>query len=169
MARADLIRQSFIDNLNRFIKPLSDIELYELNEYLMGGYANTPPTDLQKEFIDEFIGETAFMLLHADFKKLENGLDPMFRPFAEIENLNKLRLLISYDINIRFGNLLNGSKTKTATEKKPKDWNKKLKADLKQAVEDSYFDGTFDKCDGWCNVSDVLVAHNLITLEKDDE
>lgn len=168
MGNSDLIRKSFIENLNRFIKPLSDIELYELNEYLMGGYANTPPTDIQRDFVDEFIGETAFMLLHSDFKKLELGINPSFRPFAEIENLNKLRLLISYDMNIRFGALVTG-KSKTATEKKPKDWNKGLKADLKDAIEESYFDGEFDKCDGFCNVTDVLIKHKLLEPFPEDD
>ncbi len=168
MTTSDLIRKSIIDNLNRFIAPLSDVEIWGLNEYLMGGYANTPPTSIQKEFIDEFIGEEGFMRLHADYKKLELGIEPSFRPFAEIESLNRLRLLISYDINTRFGKLLNGSKPKTIAEKKPKDWNKKLKTELENAIEESYFEGVFDKCDGFCNITDVLIEHKLLKPFKED-
>lgn len=43
----------------------------------------------------------------------------------------------------------------------------KLKVDLKNAIEDSFFDGVFDKCDGWCNVADVLIKHGLINLSED--
>ena len=79
--------------------------------------------------------------------------------------LNQVRQFISYVITKRYGELLE----RIAKSEPKNDFNKeKLKKDLKKAIEDSYFDGEFDKCDGWCNISDVLVNHKLITIKEDE-
>lgn len=152
MKAEDLVRKSFMDNVEKFVEKLTNKELIELCQYLLYNFYNEP-NQVQKDFVDQFFGLNFY-------KWVQQLKTPtMFGSQLQVESdMSQIRGYLLYHQTERFAKLL----------KKPakvESDNAKLKKDLAKAVEDSYEFGTFDKCDGWCNVSDVLVSHGLLTLK----
>lgn len=162
-----MIQNSIQTNIENFLKDFSDIEAYQLCMYLGSRYMTQEPTQKQAEFLDEFFDLDEWKRYVKAEKEisLSNEL-VMFRP---VFDLNSVRTVLMFVVLQRIPNIL-----KDISKLKVKEANKKLKqlelkAKLLGAVHDSYYDGVFDKCDGWCNIADVLVEAKLLKLPKEND
>lgn len=165
----DFEKQSLIRNFINFVNPLSDFDLAKLQQYMLEQFNDIPPNELQKDFIDKFVGFDGWGQYIQYYRReilLENSGQPrsLFRPMAVIEDITNLRNMLAVECSSRFFKSLKGNKL----DKKPKDWNKKLKSDLNNAVRNSYYEGIFDKIEGWCNIYDVLSYHKLLEPTEED-
>lgn len=174
-------QKSFQANMDAFLEKLDNLEFYQLTNFLNTTFYDTEPNEIQAEFIDEFFGNKDWDGFINDYRGTANKYI-MSNGWVHVnEVLSKVREYISFRLSHRFIDLLK-EKADLALEvsnlkvERCIDDLKTIKGDVKtlalktellDAIEDSKFDGVFDKMDGWCNVSDVLVRHNLITLEED--
>jgi hypothetical protein len=162
--QGDFKLQSLIGNFREFVEPLTDLELSELCNYMTLSFNDSPPNKIAEKFIDEMIGIDDYLVYVADYRRELEGRVVSFRPMLIIEHINNLKKFLMAESSFRFHKHL--KKIEGEVKSKEDDLDK-LKLDLKNAIEDSFFDGVFDKCDGWCNVADVLIKHDLINLSED--
>ena len=154
----NIIFDSTYANINVFIEKNNSVSaLIDLSLYISGSFMDTPPTELQKEFIGEFFGHHEW----AEFINYSKKPKTFFKQIPSFD-LPTIRGILTHELLklIKYGD-----KPISKSEKRLKEEKKKLKKELKTAIKNSYFDGVFDKCDGWCNISDVLQEHKLITLK----
>ncbi len=155
----DLIRDSIFQNLKIFCQDLTDKEMSDLNNYLISDFTEKP-SSVQERFYKEFFDEKEWLeFVRVAKLKVKPSFSTVFRTTSE---LTEIRTLFSYFVQRRFEKLVKSTKPKTVSTRI------KLKRELKNAIEESYFDGEFDKCDGFCNITDVLISHKLLKPFKEE-
>lgn len=154
-------------NVQAFLKDLSALECHNLSLYLGGNFMTDAPNEIQKKFVNEFFGGAAWDKFIYNEKKDKQDQGAIFyRPSFDLE---EIRAFVMYVTLQRIPDLLkeiSKLKLKEATNKVKQ---ATLKVNLLEAVHNSYFDGVFDKCDGWCNIADVLVEAKLLKLPKEND
>lgn len=157
-----IILDSLTNNLDKFLVKLTDRECIELSNYLSYNFLKEPPTEIQKEFIEEFFTLDKWLNFYQQCKRKEMGLQIYF--FSEPEFWNEIRTHVLFHVSFLYERHLSKQEKEIKDIKIKKE--DKLKKDLDNAILDSEFDGVFDKCEGWCNVARVLENHKLINLSK---
>ncbi len=152
-----IILESLTNNLDKFLDKLSDIECLDLSNYLSYNFLKKQPTEIQKEFIEEFFTLDKWLNFYQKCKRIEMGNNVYFH--SEPEFWNEIKTHVLFHISFLY-------------DKHLKKENKELKnqeqliKDLDNAILNSEIDGIFDKCEGWLNISEVLQKHKLINLDK---
>jgi hypothetical protein len=159
--RSDIIFDSTYANINVFISNHSSaFELTNLCLYLGGMFQHRPPTEMEKEFIGEFMGHDAW----ATYVSRSKNPTPLFKHIPPFDLTTILSILNFETMLAVQDKMLNIDKIEKNHEKL-KSNRRELKKQLKSAIDNSYYDGIFYKADGWCYVSEVLENNNLIKLE----
>jgi len=175
--------KSFQSNMDTILERFDDLELYRLANYLNSKFGDTAPNDLQKEFIDEFFGHAEWAEFINDSKRYQKGGITFFSNgyIRCSETLREVREYLLFKMSHRFIDLLSDKHKAESelSESKLESLEKeitiqetelkllKLKDELSNAIDNSVDGGIFDKADGWCNISDVLLSHKLINLDSD--
>lgn len=166
-AQRQMRAKSIQMNVEAFLKDLDALECYKLSLYLGGNFMTEAPNEIQKKFVDEFFGFDEWIEFVYQERKDEQGQGAMFyRPSFD---LAEVRAVVMYVTLQRIPDLLktiSKAKVKEATNKVKQ---AELKVKLLEAVHNSYDDGVFDKCDGWCNIANVLVEAKLLKLPKEND
>ena len=158
----DLILKSLTNNLDNFLVKLTDLECLDLSNYLGYNFMKKPPTEIQKEFIEEFFTLDRWLNFYQQCKRKEMGHEVYFS--SEPEFWNEIRTHVLFHISFLYDRYLAKEEKEIKDIKIKKE--DKLKKDLENAILNSEFDGVFDKCEAWCNVANVLEEHKLIDLNK---
>jgi len=173
MRDKDIIFQSTYDNINAFMHGKDKYELVNLYLYIMGTESlDRPPTEMEKEFLAEFCGHDAWaefiQYRKREQRRKEEGKPPPYFKHIPPFDLQTISGILSFEIMKLMGTeskeLISLRKYKARKQEE----RKKLKEELKIAINDSYEGDIFYKDDGWCNAADVLVKNKLITLSDDD-
>jgi hypothetical protein len=153
----EIILKSLANNLDRFLNKLSDIECIDLSNYLSYNFIKKQPTEIQKEFIEEFFTLDKWLSFYQKCKRIEMGHKISFH--FEPEFWNEIRTHVLFHILFLYDKHL-------TKENKELRRQEQLIKDLDNAILNSEIDGIFDKYEGWLNVSEVLQKHKLINLDK---
>lgn len=172
----NLTKKAVMDAVLDFCKNLTDTEVCELQGYLMYGYFETAPNEIQENFTEEFFGALEWAEFIHEMKMEKKPFFTNVKPTKYL--LHDIKVYMSYESHKRLEKVLKDSMVRIAVDKiirsddkvtKLQNRVKKIgttknafKKELKQAIKDSYYDGVFDKCDGWCNTMDVLMKYNLL-------
>ena len=169
--------KSFQGNLDNAIDDIKNIDLYRLTSFLNSNYVDTEPDAIQLAFLDEMFGSEEWSKYIAE--KRENKQFFVSANYHRTEEtILRVREYLLFKVSHRFIDLLssNANVELELTQEKLKVnklesklikrdiENIDLRAELSEAVIQSYDDEIFDKSDGWCNISDVLIKHKLLKL-----
>lgn len=154
-------------NIDTFIKDLTHLECYQLVLYLSNRYMTEEPNEIQKKFVDEFFDIHEWLKFISIEKESEQGKTKYFYrpPF----DLNNVRTILMFTVILRMPDILmeNSNLTVHKTEEELKKIDLKIKLVL--AFQNSHENGIFNKIEGWCNISEVLVEEKLLILPKESE
>lgn len=159
---SSIIFDSTYEAIQNFIEDKELKDLIELHLYITGtACMQRPPTDLEKVFIEEFFTNEAWADYLQRRKREENGRQNFF--YVPPFDLPTIQGILAFEINLL-----------TSKELKKRDLNKKkvenikiIKKELENALDNSVFDGIFDKVDGFSNIYEVLIKHNLVKERED--
>jgi hypothetical protein len=171
--------RSFQNNLDEFLEKITDLEFYQLVNFLNSTFMDTDANELQTEFIDEFFGLDEW----PEYVRSCRASSITFYSNQYIhvaETLKKVKEFLLFRMSHRFIDTLLAKseaeqevtklKIKVLDEESITQHTKlnllELKLELSKAVENSYDDGVFWKDEGWCNISEVLIKNKLLKLEK---
>lgn len=161
----DVIYKSTYENIQDFLKGKNVNNMLDCCLFLSSSdrYQKQPPNQETKDFIEQIFSNE----LWADFvmqqrrpkQKYFNPRPPFdFDTITSILNFEVIKMasLVQYE-----------TVTKVVTKIQKINKREQLKKDLKQAMEQSVFNGTFDKIDGFINLYEVLIKHNLLEEYED--
>lgn len=151
--------ESLIANFQSFVGPLTDMELSSLCNYMTQDFNDAPPDELAKRFIEDFLGHDQWVSYIQDYRRDLSGRSSMFRPIGLLEDVANLKRFLMAESSFRYHKYLMKS---TAVKTKAKNKWESLKVELSKAIDESYFDGSFDKIEGFSNISDVLLKFKLV-------
>lgn len=169
MSKSDFKLTSLIGNFQAFVEPLTDMELSSLCYYMTVDFNDSPPNEIAKAFIEEFLGHNEWVKYLQDYRSELAGANSMFRPMMLLEEVANLKRFLMAESSFRFHKHLQGHKIqneKRAQKKIDVKWDN-LKNELAAAIDESYFDGSFDKIEGFCNISDVLLKYELVKYPEE--
>lgn len=163
MNSKNIIFESTYENIKEFIKDKKTFDLVNLYMYIMSTESmERPPSKVEREFITEFFSDEAW----ADFiqyrKREQEGKKSYFKHIPPFD-LHTISGILSFEIMKLVEKEFSASKRLKAQQNK----NKKLKKDLENALDNSYYDSIFDKVDGFSNLYETLISHKLLKERED--
>lgn len=156
MGKTDLISKSIMDNVKRFVDPLTDKQLNELCAFMLFNFIEDQPTALQRRFVDEFFGADRWDSFVKESRK-QTGVKWIDLQSRSI--VQDIRGYLNFYQTLRFEEVVKEGR-----------WKKRfndLKKAAAEAVKNSEEDGVFCKIEGWCNIYEVLTDHGV--LKRVDE
>lgn len=156
---SDIIFTSTYDNILDFIKGKSLKDLVDLHLYIVGtDHMTKPPTEFQEKFIGEFFTHEAWAEWIQRKKRKKEKLFE-HRPSFD---LPMIQGVLAFEIMKLTEKYIEREFTAEKKLQRLKDKNKTIKKDLENSLDNSYYDGIFDKVDGFSNVYETLIKHKLV-------
>ncbi len=161
----NLINRDFFKHVETFCEDLDDISFLRLHEYLLYGYIDNEPNEIQQKFIEVFFGQEDWETYIRDIKGTDLKYFTHSRPTAEL--LRKCQSAFAFLSTIRLKNVLIQYQNEHIKNIDLEIGKVDLGLAILKAIKASLEDGVFSKIEGWCNVYDVLIEHNVIEPIKD--
>jgi len=165
MKTKDIITESIRDNIYEFVTGKKIEDLIDLYNYLATKRCmESHPTELGKKFIEEFFGNDRWAGYINERKKEHTSI---FSYLDVDDTRNSALTFLSFEIIQLVGKGIADKSAKDRQLQKLKKEKETLKKELEQALDDSVDGGVFYKDDGFINLYEVLIRHNMVKERED--
>ncbi len=133
-----------------------------LCHYISGTFTNTAPNEFEKEFITEFFTDIAWVE-YIQARKRPHSLFKHIPPF----DLNNIVGILNFEIMAKARESLKLLSNKLKQKERTAQAIRELKVELENDLDNAVYDGIFDKVNGFSNLYETLIKHDLVK-ERDD-
>lgn len=163
----DAIFESTYAAIKEFIagKHLGDLVLLHL--YIStSSKLERPPYPIEREFIKEFFTDDGWANHVQAHKRALQGKEDLLFTMRDPFDLQQIQGMLSVEISKLTADYIKDTLKLTKPEPNMRS-RRAFKEELEAAMDGSYYDGVFDKCDGFSNLYSVLVKHKLLKERED--